>query len=65
MGRKIGNRDRTFSGHQRRRQPHHEEFEDCMGRETKIAFDEPLPGELVVVVLFALFLVLVISQLLA
>jgi hypothetical protein len=63
MGRKIGNRDGTFSGHQRRRQPH-EEFEDCMGRATKIAFDEPLPGELVVIVLFALFLVLVISLLL-
>jgi hypothetical protein len=34
-----------------------------MGRETKIAFDEALPGELVVIVLFALFLVLVISLL--
>lgn len=34
-----------------------------MGRETKIAFDEALPGELVVIVLFALFRVLVISQL--
>jgi hypothetical protein len=36
-----------------------------MGTETKIACDESLPGELVVIVLFALFLVLVISQLLA
>jgi len=36
-----------------------------MGRETKIAFDEPLPGELGVIVLFALFLALVISLLLA
>ena len=34
-----------------------------MGRETKIAFDEPLPGELVLVVLFALFFVLVVSSL--
>jgi hypothetical protein len=34
-----------------------------MGRETKIAFDEPLPGELVVIVLFALFLVLAESAL--
>jgi hypothetical protein len=42
----------------------HEEFEDCMGREAKIAFDEPLPGELVLTVLFALFLVLVVSLLL-
>ena len=42
----------------------HEEFEDGMGRETKTAFDEPLPGELVLIVLFALFLVLVISLLL-
>jgi hypothetical protein len=62
MGRKTGNGDGTFPGRQRRRQPH-EEFEDCMGRETKIAFDEALPGELVVIVLFALFLVLVISLL--
>ena len=29
-----------------------------MRRETKIAFDEPLPGELVLIVLFALFLVI-------
>ena len=63
MGKKIWNRDGTFSGHQRRRQSH-EEFKDCMGRETKIAFDEPLPGELVVIVLFALFLVLGIGLLL-
>ena len=35
-----------------------------MGRETKIAFDGPLPGELVLIVLFALFLVLVIGLLL-
>ena len=27
-----------------------------MGRETKIAFDEPLRGELVVIVLFALLM---------
>jgi hypothetical protein len=33
-----------------------------MGTEGKIAFDESLPGELVVIVLFALFLVLVISS---
>jgi hypothetical protein len=35
-----------------------------MGRETKIGFDELLPGELVVIVLFALFLVAVFSLLL-
>jgi hypothetical protein len=64
MGRKIGSCDGTFFGYQRHRQPR-DEFEDCMGRETKIAFDEPLPGELGVIVLFALFLALVISLLLA
>ena len=52
-----------FSEHVCRRQSH-EEFEDRMGRETKIAFDEPLPGELVVIVLFALFFMLVVSLLL-
>ena len=41
-----------------------EEFEDCMGRETKVAFDEALPGEWVLIVLFALFLLLVAGLLL-
>jgi hypothetical protein len=63
MGRKIGNGDGTFSGHQRRRQPH-EEFEDCMGRETKIAFDESLPDEVVLTLSFTLFLALVLTLLL-
>jgi len=35
-----------------------------MGRETKIGFDQPLPGELVLIVVFALFLVAVFSLLL-
>ena len=34
-----------------------------MGKETKIAFDEPLAGELVVIVVFVLFLASVISLL--
>jgi hypothetical protein len=37
-----------------------------MGRETKIGFDQSLPGELVLIVVFALFfLVAVLSLLLA
>lgn len=35
-----------------------------MGRETKIAFDEALPGEWVLIVLFALFVGSVVSLLL-
>jgi hypothetical protein len=35
-----------------------------MGRETKIGFNELLPGELVLIVAFALFLVAVLSLLL-
>jgi hypothetical protein len=35
-----------------------------MGRETKIGFNELLPGELVLIVVFALFLVAVLSVLL-
>ena len=52
-----------FFEHRRRRHSR-EEFEDCMERETRVAFDEPLPGELFLIVLFALFLVLVVSLLL-
>jgi hypothetical protein len=58
----LENRDGTFSGRQRRRQSQ-EEFE-VYGKETKIAFDEPLPGEPVVIILFALFIGLEISLLL-
>ena len=35
-----------------------------MGRETKIGFDESLPGELILIVVFALFLAAVFSLLL-
>jgi hypothetical protein len=34
-----------------------------MGRETKIGFDQPFPDELVLIVVFALFLVAVFSLL--
>jgi hypothetical protein len=62
--RKNAAKSRTsFSEHARRRQSH-ERFEDCMGRETKTGFDETLPGELVLIVVFALILVAVLSLLL-
>jgi hypothetical protein len=35
-----------------------------MGRDTKIGFDQSLPGELTVIVVFAVFLVAVLSLLL-
>jgi hypothetical protein len=35
-----------------------------MGKETKIAFDEALPGEVVLILSFALFLMLVLGLLL-
>jgi hypothetical protein len=41
-----------------------EEFEDYMGEERKIVFDQSLPGEFVLIVSFALFLVLVFGLLL-
>jgi hypothetical protein len=41
-----------------------EEFEDYMGEERKIMFDQSLPSEFVLILSFALFLVLVFGLLL-
>jgi hypothetical protein len=60
---KAANLEASFSEHVRRRQSH-EEFEDCMRMETKIGCGESLPGELALIVVFALFLVAVLSLLL-